>query len=93
MGKWEDKLLDDLGESGIKIVLFLFRKGDAILSDFKKEIGMGYEAIYRSIATLIKYGLIVEKEMHGNVRCFELSEKGKRIAEKIWEAEQIMLEK
>lgn len=90
MEKWECVLIERIGESGIKIILFLLKKSYAKISDFKNEIGMGVEAIYRSIAILLSMNLIYEKEMKGNIRVFELTEKGKAIAECLKKAEEIL---
>lgn len=81
-------MLEEVGETGIKILLFL-HEGRAKLTDFKKELGMGYAGIYNAVAMLLKHGLV--KEYHeGKARYFELTPVGKQVAEKIWEAEQIL---
>jgi predicted transcriptional regulator len=84
-------MLEEVGETGIKILLFLYKKR-AKLTDFKEELGAGYEAVYRAVLILERHKLINE-HCEGKKRVFELSEKGKRIAEKMTEAEKILTEK
>lgn len=84
-------MLEEVGETGIKILLFLYER-KAKLTDFKEEIGVGNEAVYRCVLILERYQLIVEHN-EGKKRIFELTPKGKQIAELMWEAENIMIEK
>jgi predicted transcriptional regulator len=84
-------MLEEVGETGLKILLFLYQRR-AKFTDFKKDLGAGNEAVYRAVLILERHGLIIERR-EGKKRMFELSEKGKKVAEKMNEAEKILAEK
>lgn len=89
MSKQVHGLIEELGESGMKILMML-NKGPAKLSDFKIELGMGSEAIYRCLVILLKHNIIKEEEdVKGNRRIFSLTEKGKKISNLIIEANKL----
>lgn len=81
-------MLEEVGETGIKILLFLNTRS-AKLTDFREELGVGNEAVYRCVLILERYQLIMEHN-EGKKRIFDLTPKGKLVAEKMWEAEKIM---
>lgn len=83
-------LIEELGESGIKIIVFLY-KDRKKLSDFKEELHIGIAGVYRSMAVLLSRGLVVE-EREGNARYFTLTRKGQRVAATVLEADRIMRE-
>lgn len=87
--KWEWELIDDLGEKGLKIVLYLAKRNNAKLSDFKLDLEMGSAAVYRAIKTLYQYQIIRE-ESQGPARYFSLTEKGKKIAELLMQIEALL---
>lgn len=83
-------MLEEVGETGIKILLHLY-KGRSKLTDFKRELSMGYSGIYNAVAMLLKHSLITEYN-EGKARYFELTPLGKAVTVKIWEAEQLVRE-
>ncbi|MGF3498656.1 MAG: hypothetical protein ACQXXL_03410 [Candidatus Methanosuratincola sp.] len=83
-------MIEELGESGMKMLMML-NKGPAKLSDFKIELGMGSEAIYRCLVILLKHNIIKEEEdVKGNKRIFSLTEKGKKVAEYLKAAQDLL---
>lgn len=82
-------MIEKLGESGIKILMYLAHR-KAKLSDFKEELGMGTDSIYRALKILIDNGLVIELDAKGYVRLFELTERGRRVVECLNKAEEIL---
>lgn len=87
--KWEWKLIEDFGEKGLKIMLYLAKQERAKLSDFKLDLQMGSAAVYRAIKTLYEYDIISE-ETEGPARYFSLTEKGKKIADLLMQIENLL---
>ena len=83
-------LIKELGESGIKIVVYLSKERRK-LSDFRDDLHIGIAGVYRSMAVLMSRKIVVEKR-EGNTRYFTLTPKGQKLAAKILEAEEILLE-
>ena len=86
----ESVMLEELGESGLKVVMYLYKVGEKPLDPLRRELHIGYTALYRALHTLDRYGLVSERPL-GVKRLLSLTEKGKRVAEKLLEAEEILL--
>ncbi|MEM4157371.1 MAG: hypothetical protein QXN69_03490 [Candidatus Methanomethylicaceae archaeon] len=82
-------MIDDFGETGLKIVIYLSKKGRAKLSDFKLDLRMGSAAVYRALKILYEYKVIGE-ESEGVARYFFLTEKGKKVADLINQVEVLL---
>lgn len=89
LDKQEWKMIEEVGEKGLKIIIHLANKDRAKLSDFKIELNMGSAAVYKAIHTLSKYG-IIDETTSGPARYFTLTEKGKRVAELILKIEELL---
>ncbi len=84
-------MIEEFQEGGLKILLYLGKRGEAILSDFKRDLGMGSNAVYKAISVFYKYGIIIE-DSRGAARVFRLNDKGKKIAEYLMCAEELLTE-
>ena len=84
-------MIEELGESGLRILLFLGKKKEANISTLKKELYMGSAGVYSALSYLFKYGL-VKKERRGKERVISITEKGAKVVEKLLEADQLIKE-
>jgi len=83
-------LIEEVGKVGIKILIFLARRGKAKLTEFRTRMGAGYEGIYSALYKLRELGLIEEKR-EGNTRFFKLTEEGKKIADLLEQADRYLI--
>lgn len=92
INKWEYKMIEELEENGLKILMYLQEREEAKLSDFKMDLRMGSNAVYRILTVLLyKYKLITE-EFKGVSRIFRLTERGKKVAGYLKLADQALSE-
>ena len=82
--------LDELGEVGIKVLLFLYKKGtESNMGEIVRLAGVGWSGLYRVYPVLLKYGLIRERQK-GKVRFWGLTDFGRKIAEEILKIEKML---
>ena len=81
-------MIEELGESGLKVIMILGLRGEMVMLDIKKS-GVSYSSLYRVIPILINYGL-VEEVRRGQKRYFKLTGKGKMFYEKLMELEELL---
>ena len=72
-------------------MMHLYKVSERPVDVLRRELHMGYTSLYNALVSLERYKLIVERAQ-GNKRLISLSDKGKRLAEKLWEAEAILQE-
>lgn len=83
-------MIEELGESGLEIILYLHKVREAALDRIRRDLHKGYSAVYRALHVLDKHKLITERA-EGNKRIFKLTKKGELLATKLREAEEIIL--
>ena len=87
-------MIEKLGESGCRMLIHLARaqKTKLPITEIRNTLRMGSGTIYRVVHILSGFGLIVE-ESRGVARLFSLTEKGKRVASLLMEADAILSKK
>ena len=91
--KWEDnqggKLFrfEDIGDKGLKIILYLYICERGRVTDFFNHLSMGKSTVYRAIRYLDKYGIIKEEKI-GAEKFYTLTERGKKVAKYIYDLEK-----
>ncbi|RLE73701.1 MAG: hypothetical protein DRJ56_08775 [Thermoprotei archaeon] len=85
----EISMIEELGEHGLLILLYLFRHGREYKAALQKKLRIGTTPMYRAFSVLYKYRLIREVREFPRVYV-ELTERGRAIAEKIHEAEELL---
>jgi len=88
----EKRNIDRLcSQSGVaETLLYLLNHNQSILSDFIYDLRMHGATISRSIALLKELGCITEVRQEYNRRLFTLTDKGRKVAEKLKEIEKIL---
>lgn len=80
-----------------EILLYLLNKNEARITDifiFLRSQGIGQSTMYRALKLLKEHDLIDEKITdYPKLRLIRLTEKGRRVAEKILEIKEILEEK
>jgi len=78
-----------------RILVYLLKKGRASRTDLKKDIDASQQAIYNALPILLEHGLI--REIQSNSFPFkieiELTDKGREVAKRLSEIEDIMKDK
>ena len=88
----EKKLVvERLGDNELKLLIHLIKTGSMKVSD-ARSLGMGYGTFYRALYTLKDLQLIEEDITKGVERRIRLSEKGRKVAEKLLEIDRILVE-
>ena len=85
--------MESLEQTGsIRIMLFLNKKGAATLTDIKDGVNCSLSAIYNALRKLRDAGLIQEEleQEFPRRRLISLTEKGKKVAEKLEEIERVL---
>ena len=88
--KTEFKVIEELGATGIKVLLYLKKAKKAYVRQILREAGVGYSAFYRSMYKLKKFGLVRENVELGRIRIIELTPKGEKLAEILSEADTLL---
>ena len=83
-------MIEELGVTGIKILLYLEEKKRGYVRQILREASVGYTAFYRALYKLKKFGLVEEDLELGRIRVISLTEKGEKIAEKLKEADILL---
>jgi DNA-binding MarR family transcriptional regulator len=83
-------LIEKLRSSGIKILLYLLKVGKANKNTIRIEAGMGVESVSGALFTLYKLGLIKDEPGKGTETIYSLTEKGKRLAEHLKAAQDLL---
>ena len=89
----EVEKLGSLEQTGALRLLVTLLKNDALpVSELIKVVGCSQHALYNAIETLLEAGLIYEahEKSFPRRRIFRLTEKGRKVAEKLLEIEEIM---
>jgi len=89
--KIEVRKMESLEQTGsIRIMLFLNKKGAVTLTDIKGGVNCSLSAIYNALRKLRDAGLIQEEleETFPRRRLISLTEKGRKVAEKLEEIEK-----
>jgi len=74
-----------------QILLFLMKRETAYFTELKESLEAGQHSIYSAIKDLLYVGLVEEERVHPfNKRVFQLTEKGKKVAELLAEIEKIL---
>ena len=80
------------GQSGIvNILLYLYDKKEAILSDFIFELKISAPTVLRAI-NILKETQLIDEEQKYNRRFFRLTDRGVKVAMKMREIEKILEE-
>lgn len=87
-GERVGRLIEQLGETGIKALFILYEKENCTLLDLKKH-GLSYSSIYRIVPMMKEFGL-VEEHAEGIKRVLTITEKGKKLAEILFKAEELL---
>jgi len=82
-------LIERIGVAGIKVLLILFKSGKMYIREIIREAGVGYTSIYRALHDMSELKLIDEEISEGK-RFIMLTEKGKKVAEKLLEIEELL---
>lgn len=83
-------LIEKLRSSGIKILLYLLKVGKANKNVIRIEAGMGVESVSSSLFTLYKLGLVKDEPGKGTETLYLLTEKGKKVAEYLKAAQDLL---
>jgi predicted transcriptional regulator len=83
-------LIEKLGQSGIKMLLFLLKKGESNKNSIRINAEMGVEGVLKAINELGKRGLITDREGKGTETLYSLTSKGKEIAELLKKADDLL---
>ena len=84
--------LEELGFAGFKILFTLYENPRGLhIRELKRKAGTGGHSTYRALTILYKYRLITEKTELGH-RVIMLTERGKRLAKLLLEANKILEE-
>ncbi|RLE61878.1 MAG: hypothetical protein DRJ38_10705 [Thermoprotei archaeon] len=86
----EKQMLEELGEHGIVILVYLYVHGKAYISEIQKKLGIGAVPLYRALAVLYKLRL-VEEEKRFPRKYLKLTEEGREVAELLVEAEKKLI--
>jgi len=84
-------IIGKVGETGIRILLLLRELKKAHIREISRRLEVGYSTIYRALYDLRSLGLIDEKT-DGLRRFIVLTEKGKIVADKLREIEDLLRE-
>ena len=86
-------LMIDYDQKGIQRMLLFLLQGEKNINDFKEGIEeVGQNQLYKNLELLKKMKLVAEKKGPYNARIFKLTEKGRKVAEKIQEIQEILEE-
>ncbi len=83
-------LIEEIGTSGIKMMLYLLKKGESNKNQIRINASMGVEGVLNAINDLGKRCLIVDRKGKGTEVLYSLTPKGKKVAEYIAEAERVL---
>jgi len=81
--------IEELGEVGLKVLIFLHGKGECKMGDIVRLAGIGWSGLYRVYPVLMKYGLVKERQ-EGKVRYLSLTEFGMKIAEEVIKIDKML---
>ncbi len=82
-------MIEELGSVGLKVVLALAVKREAGIRELIAEARVSSSSVYRALTILYKYNLIKERSLYGR-RLISLTDKGRRFAELILEADRVL---
>jgi len=82
-------MIEELGSVGLKVVLALAVKKEVGIRELIAEARVSSSSVYRALTILYKYNLVKERSMYGR-RLISLTEKGRRFARLILEAERVL---
>ena len=85
-------LLEKIGQSGIKFLLFLLKYGDSNKNQIRIKAFMGVESVINTALKLYKVGLIIDKPGRGTETLYSLTDKGRRVADLLKQADDILSE-
>jgi predicted transcriptional regulator len=83
-------LIEKLRSSGIKILLYLLKVEKANKNTIRIQAGMGVESVSSALFTLYKLGLIKDEKGKGTETIYSLTEKGKKLAEHLKAAQELL---
>lgn len=84
-------MIEKLGQSGIKMLLYLLKNGESNKNTIRINAEMGVEGVLKAVNELGKRGLIADREGRGTEVLYSLTEKGKAVAGHLDAAEKILL--
>jgi len=82
-------VLEELGEHGIAILLYLHRRGREYKRALQTNLRIGAVPFYRALSTLYKYGLVTEVREFPRIYV-TLTERGRQLAAVLWQAEELL---
>jgi len=83
-------LIEEIGRTGIKVLLLLAEHGKLSLSDIIRTAGVGHTTLYNAMSKMKELGL-VEEERIGYVRMLKLTPLGREVADYLKLADQKVL--
>lgn len=88
------KPIDELDESrgALRVLLMLHKEGSISRTKLIGNAAMGKQAVYTALRVLHQLGLVEEERRKGfpNVILTRLTEKGRKVANRVWEIERIL---
>ena len=86
-------MIEDLCKLGIKVLVALARdgEGEKYIREIIRDAGISSSAIYRALAVLQDYGLIIFYEKYGR-KFVKLTRDGRRVASILLQADKILNE-
>ena len=85
-------VVEHLDRKTIKIIMYLYEREGAYISHIASDLKMSNTTVYNALLTLLQIGLILETRKRGG-RFIVLTEKGRLVAEKLYEIENILSKK
>ena len=82
-------MIEELGKSGIKILLYLYEEGASSITRTLRGANIGHTTLYSALIVLKEFKLITE-ERQGWTRILRLTPLGMKIAKKLSEADDIL---
>ena len=89
MKQYSEKIVKLEQTGAIKLLLFISKQGEAKTWELGRFSGVSQAAVYKAIPILLELGL-VEEVLDPPRRIFRLTEKGRRVLEKLMEVEAIL---
>jgi len=83
------EMIEQLKDTDLKIIIYLFKVGEAPIAKIVADNRMSFATVYRSLKVLHEFKIVGERA-EGNKRILFLTEVGKEVASRLLEIDDIL---